>query len=102
LIGLIFLNPLLGMVTGGAIGAAGGAVTGRLVEYGIPERFMKELGEKVQPGTSALFILFRKANWEKVLDRIAEHGGTVMHSSLTAEAEAKLQEALTEGTPKAA
>jgi uncharacterized membrane protein len=102
LIGLIFLNPLLGMVTGGAIGAAGGAITGRLVDYGIPERFMKELGEKVQPGTSALFILFRKANWEKVLNRIAEYGGTVMHSTLSSETEAKLQEALTGGTPKAA
>ena len=102
LIGLIFVNPLLGMVAGGAIGAAGGALTGRLVDYGIPERFMKDLGEKVQPGTSALFILFRKANWEKVIDRIGEHGGTVMHSTLTAEAETKLQEALTEATPKAA
>ena len=102
LIGLIFLNPLLGMVAGGAIGAAGGALTGRLVDYGIPERFMKELGEKVQPGTSALFILFRKANWEKVLDRIGAQGGTVMHSTLSAEAEAKLQQALAEATPKAA
>ena len=102
LIGLIFLNPLLGMVTGGALGAAGGAITGKLVDYGIPEAFMKELGEKVQPGTSALFILSRKMSWEKVLNRVAEYGGTVIHSSLTPEAEAKLQVALTEGAPKAA
>jgi uncharacterized membrane protein len=25
------------------------------------QRFMKELSEKLQPGTSALFVLFRKA-----------------------------------------
>lgn len=103
LIGLIFLNPVLGMVTGGALGAAGGAAHGKLVDYGIPEAFMKELGEKVQPGTSALFILFRKGSWEKVLDRIGQFGGVVMHSNLTPEAEAKLQAALTEGgAPKAA
>jgi uncharacterized membrane protein len=103
LLGLLFFNPVLGMVAGGALGAAGGAVTGKIMDYGIPESFMKELGQKVQPGTSALFILFRKDNWEQVLDRVAEFGGTVMHSSLSPEAEAKLQAVLTEsGELKAA
>jgi uncharacterized membrane protein len=63
---------------------------------------MKELGDRVQPGTSALFILFRKATWEKVLDQIGQYGGTVMHSSLSPEAEARLQEALTVGEPRKA
>jgi uncharacterized membrane protein len=103
LIGLLFFNPLLGMVAGSALGAATGAAAGRLVDYGISESLMKEIGTKVVPGTSALFVLFRKSNWEQVLDRIAEFGGTVMHSSLSAEAEAKLQTALEEGgTLKAA
>jgi uncharacterized membrane protein len=91
------------MVTGGALGAAGGAITGKALDYGVPATFMKELGEKVQPGTSTLFIVFRKVTWEKVVDRLAEFGGTVMHSSLSPEAEAKLQAALTQsGEPKAA
>ena len=103
IIGLFFLQPVLGAVAGGALGAAGGAMTGRIVDYGIPNSFMKELGEKVQPGTSVLFILFRKANWEKVLERVANYGGTVMHSSLSSEAEAKLQAGLAEGAePKVA
>ena len=94
LIGLLFLQPVLGAVAGGALGAAGGAATGRIMDYGIPNSFMKELGEKVQPGTSVLFILSRKANWGKVIERIGQYGGTVMHSSLSPEAEAKLQAAL--------
>jgi len=103
LIGLLFLQPVLGMVTGGALGAAGGAMTGKVLDYGIPDLFMKELGEKVQPGTSALFVLFRKATWDKILAQIAQYGGTVMHSSLTGEAEARLQAALSEGVePKVA
>jgi uncharacterized membrane protein len=61
------------------------------------QRFMKELGEKLQPGTSALFVLFRKATWVKVRPHGAKHGGTVLHSSLSSEAEAKLQVWLTEG-----
>jgi uncharacterized membrane protein len=64
---------------------------------------MKELAGKLQPGTSMLFVLFRKATWEKVLPHISEYGGTIMHSSLSPEAEARLQSALAEGIePKAA
>jgi uncharacterized membrane protein len=102
LIGLLLLNPILGMVTGGALGTAGGAITGRMLDYGISDSFMKELAERVKPGTSAVFILFRKMSWEKVMDKISQFGGRVMHSSLSPEAEAKLQTALTGGEPKAA
>jgi uncharacterized membrane protein len=102
LIGLLFLQPALGMITGAALGAAGGALAGKSVDYGISDSFMKELGERVRPGTSALFVLFRKATWEKVLDQIAQYGGTVMHSSLSPEAENRLQEALTVGEPSKA
>jgi len=103
LIGLLFLQPFLGMATGAIIGAAGGAISGKLADYGIPDSFMKTLGERLQPGTSALFVLFRKASWEKVLEQVAQYGGTVIHSSLSPEAEARLQAALTEaGEPKMA
>src|SRR5215469_16280685 len=55
LIGLIFLNPLLGM----AVGAAAGAVGGALTDLGINDRFMKDLGTTLHPGSSALFVLVR-------------------------------------------
>src|SRR5262245_82898 len=73
LIGLLFFNPLLGMATGAAIGGASGALTGKLVDIGIPDSFMKELGEKAQPGTSILFVLVRKVTWERVLPHISHH-----------------------------
>ena len=103
LIGLLFMQPLLGMAAGAVLGAAGGAMTGKMVDYGIPDQFMKDLAGKLQPGTSMLFVLFRKVTWEKVLPHVSQYGGTVMHSSLTPEAEARLQTALTEGAePKVA
>jgi uncharacterized membrane protein len=103
LIGLLFMQPLLGMAAGAVLGAATGAMTGKMVDFGIPDPFMKDLAGKLQPGTSMLFVLFRRVTWEKVLPRISQYGGTVMHSSLTSEAEAQLQSALTEGSePKAA
>jgi len=104
LIGLLFfMQPLLGMAAGAALGAAGGAIAGRIADFGIPDQFMKDLAGKLQPGTSMLFVLFRKVTWEKVLPDISQYGGTIMHSSLTPEAEARLQSALSEGAePKAA
>lgn len=57
LLGLIFLNPLLGM----AVGAAAGAVSGALTDVGINDRFMKELADALAPGNSALFVLVRKS-----------------------------------------
>ena len=97
LIGLLFMQPLLGMAAGAVLGAATGAITGKMADFGIPDPFMKDLAAKLQPGTSILFVLFRKVTWEKVLPHISQYGGTVMHSSLTPEAEARLQSALTEG-----
>jgi uncharacterized membrane protein len=97
------MQPLLGMAAGAMLGAASGAIAGRMADYGIPDQFMKDLAGKLQPGTSMLFVLFRKVTWEKILPHISQYGGTIMHSSLTPEAEARLQSALTEGAePKMA
>jgi uncharacterized membrane protein len=90
LIGLIFLMPLFGMAIGAAAGAAGGAMS----DYGIDDKFMKELGEKLQPGNAAIFVLVREATRDKVVPEVAKYGGTVIQSSLSNEAEAQLQEAL--------
>jgi uncharacterized membrane protein len=90
LIGLIFLNPLLGL----AMGAAAGAVSGALADVGIDDKFMKELAETLQPGKSALFVLVRKATPDKVLEELAGSGGKVLRSSLSHDDEVKLQAAL--------
>jgi uncharacterized membrane protein len=94
LIGLIFLQPLLGMAVGAAAGGAGGA----MADYGIDDKFMKELGEKLQPGGAALFVLVRQSTPDKVLPRVSQYGGEVIHSSLDTETEEMLQEALREGS----
>ena len=90
LIGLIFMNPLLGLV----VGAGAGAVAGALSDVGINDDFMKQLAEKLTPGTSALFVLVDSDLTDKVLDALRGTGGTVLQSSLSHEDEAKLQAAL--------
>jgi uncharacterized membrane protein len=90
LIGLIFLNPLLGL----AVGATAGAVSGALTDVGVDDKFMKELAGEMKSGSSALFILVRSATPDKVLEEIKGTGGHVLKTSLSHDDEAKLQAAL--------
>jgi uncharacterized membrane protein len=95
LIGLIFLNPLLGM----AVGAATGAVSGALTDVGINDKFMRDLAAALHPGSSALFVLARKATPDKVLEEIKGTGGRILQTSLSHDDEAKLQAALSAASP---
>ena len=90
LIGLIFLNPLLGA----AVGAAAGAASGALTDVGINDKFMKDLAAALNPGNSAFFVLIRKAKPDKVLAELQGSGGKVLKTSLSHDDEAKLQAAL--------
>ena len=90
LIGLMFLNPLLGL----AVGASAGAVSGALVDLGINDQFMKDLAATLTPNSSALFVLVRKSTPDKVLEEVKGTGGTVLKTSLSHEDETKLQAAL--------
>jgi uncharacterized membrane protein len=95
LIGIIFLNPLLGM----AAGAGAGAISGALTDVGINNNFMKEIASGFQNGTSALFVLVRKVTPDKVLAELEGSGGKVLQTSLTHEKEEKLQAALSAAKP---
>jgi uncharacterized membrane protein len=90
LIGLIFFVPLFGMAIGAATGAAAGAMT----DVGVDDRFMKELGEKLQPGGAAVIVLIHRSTPDKVLPEIAGFGGEVIQTSLDDETEQRLREVL--------
>ena len=92
LIGLIFLNPLLGA----ALGAGAGALSGHYADIGIDDAFMKEAASALSPGQAALCILIRTMTSDKVLPELAHFGGTVLRTNLSAEQEAKLREGLRE------
>lgn len=95
LIGMIFLNPLIGM----AAGAAGGAIGGALADVGISNDFMKQVASGFKNGTSALFVLVREVTPDKVLAELEGTGGKVLQTSLTHEQETRLQAALDAAKP---
>jgi uncharacterized membrane protein len=90
LIGLIFFAPLVGM----AVGAAAGGAAGALADVGVDDRFLKDLGAKLEPGGAALIVLVHRSTPDKVLPEISRFGGEVIQSSLSDEAEAQLQAAM--------
>ena len=89
LIGMLFLNPIVGAV----VGASSGAVSGKLTDIGINDQFMKDLGATITPGTSALFVLVRKATPDKVLEGLKPFAGKgrVLQTSLTKDKEEELR-----------
>lgn len=92
LFGLIFLVPFLGM----AIGAAGGALMGSLRDVGISDAFIKEVREKITPGTSALFVLTSDAVLDRVAAEFRDSTGEIIHTNLSQEEEARLHAAFDE------
>ncbi|PTM39743.1 DUF1269 domain-containing protein [Bosea sp. 124] len=94
LIGAIFLMPL----AGAALGAASGALGGALTDYGVDDKFMKELSTSLQPGNAALFVLVKRVTGDKVLEAIKGTGGVVLKTSLDHTREQALRDALAGAT----
>ena len=76
-----------------AIGAAIGGLSGAMSDYGIDDTFIKEVGNSIHPGTSAIFVLVREATADKVIEQLKPYHGKIIHTSLSAENEAQLKAA---------
>ena len=55
---------------------------------------MEEIGSHLKPGTSALFIVAKKAKPEAILEELKRFGGKVPQTSLKHDDEDKLRSAL--------
>jgi uncharacterized membrane protein len=91
--GLMLLNPVLAVI-GGITGTALGAVTGALKELGIDEAFMKELASHLKPGSSALFIMAKEAQPEKIYEEVRKFNGKILQAKLEHQDQNKLRAAL--------
>lgn len=89
LIGLVFQAMWWGL----AIGTVLGAIGGKFRDIGIDDKFIKEVGETIEPGHSAIFLLIREATPERLIDELKGYRGTVLKTSLSKDDETKLREA---------
>lgn len=90
LIGLLFGGPLFWGLTTALIAA----LFGKGTDLGIDNNFIKEVGNSLDPGGSALFLLVDKATPDKVLPEMEKFGGHVYQTSLSNEDEEKLRKVL--------
>lgn len=88
LIGLIFFMPLLGA----AIGAISGAIGGALADIGIDDDFIKDMRDKIQPGTSALMLLASTQAPDKIAEELRHLGPELISTNLSEAQEARLRE----------
>ena len=90
LIGMLFLVPVAGL----AIGAATGAIGGKLADVGINDDTIKQIGGQLEQGRAAVFLLARSATVDKVIDALKPYSPTVIQTNLTKDREDELVQAL--------
>ena len=78
------------------IGAATGAIAGSRADVGVDDKFIKEVGDDIEPGHSALFLLVTDSTPDKVMDGLSGFNPTVYQTSLSEEDEANLRAAFGE------
>jgi uncharacterized membrane protein len=90
LFGLIFFVPVFGLIAGGAAGA----LAGKYQDIGVDDKFIKEVGNTLQPGNSALFLLVREAVPDKIEEAMKKYKNVkIIKTSLSKEQEEKLRNA---------
>ena len=96
------IGGMLGLIIGGILfpigglilGAAGGAAFGKMMETGVDKKFVEDVSNSLQPGSSALFVTSSGADPAAVVAALRPFKGTVYHTNLSSEAEQSLRSAL--------
>jgi uncharacterized membrane protein len=87
LIGVVFAAPWLGL----AVGAAVGALRDRFTDIGVDDNFIKEVGNTIEPGHSALFLLVVSSIDDMLVEDLKGTNAKILKTSLSQADEAKLR-----------
>lgn len=86
----------MGFLIGGAIGAAVGGIWAKLRDIGINDDEMKRLGEQLEPGEAALFVLVTDFHRSHVGHELGRFDGTLYASTFDEECQAWIRDSLAE------
>lgn len=95
LIGSVFF-PIGGLI----LGLAGGALVGKFMDLGVDGKFVKQVGEELKPGSSALFVLIDGDNPSAEVAILRQFKGKVLQTTLSSDSEEAIRRALGDETTR--
>ncbi len=78
----LFGGPI-GALLGGAAGAAIGGIAAKLIDTGIPDDRLRQIGSALQPGTSAIVAMIEHAWVSEIQDELQRAGGNLLAAAIT-------------------
>ena len=90
--GILFMAPFIG----GVLGAAVGGLWAKLRDIGISDKQMRAMGEELQTGDAALFLLFEPLAPTNLVRELRRFDGSVLYSNLDDELTTEIAAALDE------
>jgi uncharacterized membrane protein len=96
LFGLILGGPV-GWIAGTAVGAAGGAITAKVVDHGIPDEWVDWFRQAVRPGASIVAVLVGDARRDAVFDELTRfEGARLVYANVPQQWQSRIRDALGE------
>ncbi len=83
-----------GPLIGGALGAAAGGLFAKLRDIGIDDDQMKRMGEELEEGEAALFLLVEDCHRMRALHEVSRFPGTLLASTADPELQETVRERL--------
>jgi uncharacterized membrane protein len=93
MIGLL-IGSIMFPIAGLVLGALGGGLVGHLVDKGVDQKFVKDVTEKMTPGSSAIFFIIRGDDPGPAIATLRQYKGEIYQTTLPEEAEEALRDAL--------
>ncbi len=94
LVGMLFGGPVF--LAAAAVGAGGGALMAKLIDLGLDDNWVKDVGRWLDPGTSALLILVAADVRPAVLRELGRYEGEVLYCTFPGAVRDELERALAE------
>ena len=91
LAGLLLGGPIGGLIGGAAVGA----IAGKMKDYGIDDKFIKDMSKGLAPSSSALFLMGQSTDRDKLMEKLKPYQAFVASTTLSKEQEEELRRALT-------
>ena len=89
-----------GAIKGALLGAGAGAVSGEFIDMGLDDEFLKEVGDQLTIGHSAIVAMVEFTHMESALEELNRFdGGTILQHELSGEAYQMLSTAVEDKGP---